>query len=71
MLAVRGIGNRIAENVRAVEAGPAGVPARGCLVLIEPFHGKRGYEATHGTPVPCTMSRAWATLCSGRRETDR
>lgn len=43
--------DRIAQNVRAVEAWAAGVPVRGCPVLLEPFYGKRDYEAKDGVPV--------------------
>ena len=43
--------DRIADNVRPVgEWGPE-VPVRGCLVLLEPFEGRRDYEARDGTPV--------------------
>ena len=43
--------DRIAENVHAVEGWAVGVPVRGCLALLEPFRGKREYEAADGTPV--------------------
>ena len=43
--------DRIAANVHAVEAWAPGIPVRGCLVLLEPFQGKRNYEAADGTPV--------------------
>ena len=43
--------DRIADNVRAVADWAPGVPVRGCLVLLEPFDGRRDYEAGNGTPV--------------------
>ena len=43
--------DRIAANVHAIEAWAPGIPVRGCLVLLEPFQGKRDYQATDGTPV--------------------
>ena len=48
---VRGVLDRIAANVHAIEAWAPGIPVRGCLVLLEPFQGKRNYEAADGTPV--------------------
>ena len=48
---VRGVLDRIAANVHAIEAWVPGIPVRGCLVLLEPFPGKRNYQATDGTPV--------------------
>ena len=48
---VRGVLDRIAANVHAIEAWAPGIPVRGCLVLLEPFPGKRNYQATDGTPV--------------------
>lgn len=42
---------RIARNVHAVEAWAPGVPVRGCLALLEPFDGRRDYQADDGTPV--------------------
>ena len=42
---------RIAANVHAVEDWASGVPVCGCLVLLEPFRGRRDYEADDGTPV--------------------
>ena len=43
--------DRIADNVRAVGEWAPDVPVRGCLVLLEPFEGRRDYEARGGTPV--------------------
>ena len=43
--------DRIADNVRAVGDWSPGVPVRGWLVLLEPFDGRRDYEAGDGTPV--------------------
>ena len=43
--------DRIACNVGAVEAWVPGVPVLGCLVLLEPWPGRRDYEAGDGTPV--------------------
>ena len=43
--------DRIAENVHAIEVWAGGVPVRGCLVLLEPYRGKRDFEAKDGTPV--------------------
>ena len=43
--------DRIAGNVWAVEAWASGVPVRGCLVLLEPWTGRRDYAAGDGTPV--------------------
>ena len=43
--------DRIARNVHAVEAWAPDTPARGCLALLEPFRGKRDYQARDGTPV--------------------
>ena len=43
--------DRLAANVDAVRRWAPGVPVRGCLVLLEPFQGRRDYEAVDGTPV--------------------
>ena len=43
--------DRIADNVRAIGDWAPDIPVRGCLVLLEPFEGRRDYEAGDGTPV--------------------
>ena len=48
---VSGVLDRIAANVHAIEAWAPDIPVRGCLVLLEPFQGKRDYHASDGTPV--------------------
>ena len=47
----RAVLNRIADNVRVIEAWAPDVPVRGCLVLLEPFPGRKHFEARDSVPV--------------------
>ena len=59
--------DRIARNVHAVEAWAPGVSVRSCLALLEPFAGRRDYEAGDGTAVVLHDEKSLRTALRAER----